>query len=244
MKKTGGEKDGKRVLVIVPAYNEEESLEHTVKELEYCLAQQSRWIFDYVIVNDGSSDRTRDICMANGYPLLDLPVNTGLTTAFQTGMKYAYRSGYDFAIQFDADGQHDPQYLPALVEASVEQDANIVIGSRFVNQAKEFSMRMIGSTLISAIVRMTTGVRISDPTSGMRLFDATMVEKFAQENYFAPEPDTIAYSIRIGARAVEVPVTMRERFAGSSYLTATKSIMYMMRMGASILLLQWIRKAR
>ena len=244
MKEQDSKKNCKRVLVIVPAYNEEDSLEHTVEELKEYMTNCSHWNFDYIIVNDGSSDNTRNVCKKQGYPLLDLPVNTGLTTAFQAGMKYAYRCGYDYAIQFDADGQHDPRYLSALVEASMEKDANIVIGSRFVSQTKKLSMRMVGSTFIAAIVKMTTGMRISDPTSGMRLFDASMIEKFAQENYFAPEPDTIAYSIRTGARAVEVPVTMRERFAGNSYLTATKSIMYMIRMGASILLLQWIRKAR
>ncbi|GAA6488587.1 glycosyltransferase family 2 protein [Gordonibacter urolithinfaciens] len=233
--------DEPNVLVIVPAYNEEDSLEHTIKELLTVVRIYDQ--IDYVVVNDGSSDSTKEICERNKYPLLNLPVNTGLTTAFQTGMKYAFRKGYDYAVQFDADGQHDPRFLKSLLDTAREQQANIVIGSRFINEKKPLSMRMVGSFFISAMVRMTTGQRLTDPTSGMRLFDRLMIERFAKENFFAPEPDTIAFAMRGGAKVVESPVAMRERFAGSSYLTATKSIMYMMRMGVSILLLQWMREA-
>ena len=231
-----------RVLVIMPAYNEEESLLHTVEELTPHLGQGDGYTLDYIVVNDGSVDSTKRICEENGLPLVSLPVNCGLTAAFQTGMKYADRNGYDMAIQFDADGQHDPACLSGMIEAARETGANIVIGSRFVTAAKNTSMRMIGSRVISAIIRLTTGQRVMDPTSGLRLFDRGMIERFAKYNHYAPEPDTVAYSMRKGAKVVEVQANMRERFAGSSYLTATKSIAYMLRMGVSILVFQWVRK--
>ncbi len=231
-----------RVLVIVPAYNEEESLLHTIAELKPYLGDGDGYTLDYVIVNDGSSDSTAQICSQKSLPFLDLPVNCGLATAFQTGMKYAESNGYDYAIQFDADGQHDPAYLESMIRAAIENGANIVIGSRFIDAKKDFSMRMIGSRFISAIIKLTTGQKIVDPTSGMRMFDRGMISRFAKANHFAPEPDTIAFAMRTGAKVLEMPVVMRERFAGSSYLTATKSISYMLRMGLSILLFQWVRE--
>ena len=124
--------------------------------------------FDYVIVNDGSSDKTADICRSHGFNLIDLPVNLGLSGAFQTGMKYAYRHGYDHAMQFDADGQHVPSYISDLVDVMDASGADVVIGSRFVTKPKPRSLRMLGSNLISAFIHLTTGAVIKDPTSGMR----------------------------------------------------------------------------
>lgn len=226
----------------MPAYNEEESLLLTVEELTPFLGEGDGYTLDFVVVDDGSTDSTRLICERERLPLLSLPVNCGLTVAFQTGMKYAERNGYDMTIQFDSDGQHDPSYIPSMIRAARETGANIVIGSRFVSAAKGTSMRMIGSRVISAIIKLTTGQKVYDPTSGMRLFDRGMISRFAKYSHYAPEPDTIAYSMRKGAKVVEVQVSMRERFAGDSYLTATTSIVYMLRVVASILLFQWVRK--
>ncbi|MGN0301586.1 MAG: glycosyltransferase family 2 protein [Anaerotardibacter sp.] len=233
-----------RTLVVIPAFNEEESLSHTVTELLSYMDKfkNQGFDFDYIVVNDGSSDATLSICRQNGYPALDLPVNVGLTAGFQAGMKYAYRNDYDFVIQFDADGQHKPEYLQEMVKVALEKEADIVIGSRFVTEKKPVSMRMLGSVIVSAMIKLTSGKRVSDPTSGLRLFDRKMIESFATDNNFAPEPDTIAFVLRKGAKVEEVQVEMRERFAGESYLTAIRSMSYMMRMGLSILLLQWVRK--
>lgn len=225
-----------RTLAIIPAYNEEGSIRQTIEEL----VELAPWI-DYVIINDGSSDHTRQICVDNKYNMIDLPINMGLSAGFQTGMKYALRNGYDCAVQFDADGQHEPQYLASMVSEMESTHADIVIGSRFVTEKKQTSARMTGSALISAITRMTTGKSIKDPTSGMRLFSKPIIERFAKESDFGPEPDTIAYLVRNGARLSEVQVTMRERTSGESYLSITRSIKYMLRACISILFLQWFR---
>lgn len=235
-----------KILIIVPAFNEEDSLKHTLVELQACLDDlnaERDHVFDYIIVNDGSFDKTPFICRENGYPFLDLPINTGLSSAFQAGMKYAERRGYDFALQFDADGQHDSHCIAQMIDAAISEDADIVIGSRFVGKKKHVSLRMVGSAFIIGMIRVTTGQKVTDPTSGLRLFDRRLIERFARDNNYAPEPDTIAFALRNGAKVVEVPVVMKERFAGKSYLTAAKSITYMLRMGLSILFFQWVRKA-
>ena len=154
-----------KVLVIIPAYNEALNIERVVTGL-----QEEYPIFDYVIVNDGSADETAAVCRRCGFHLIDLPVNLGLAGAFQTGLKYAYRKGYRYAIQFDGDGQHRPEYIEAMRE-KMDEGYDIVIGSRFVTEKKPNSMRMLGSRLLSAAIRLTTGVSVADPTSGMRMFN-------------------------------------------------------------------------
>ena len=225
-----------RVLAIIPAYNEEGSLQNTVEELKAVAPE-----VDFIVINDGSTDSTGEICRANGYPVLDLPVNGGLTVGFQTGMKYAARMGYNYAIQFDADGQHMPQYIDSMRKKMDENDADIVIGSRFVQFKKEHSARMFGSRIITFIVKMTTGKRVSDPTSGMRMFNRRMIELFAKDMSLNPEPETIAHLIRKGAKVEEVQVSMRDRTAGESYLNLTRSAAYMIRVCTSILFVQWFR---
>lgn len=225
-----------KTLAIIPAYNEEESIVATVEEL-ISIAPE----IDFVIINDGSTDNTRDICLEKFYPLIDLPVNLGLAGGFQTGMKYALRNGYDCAVQFDADGQHDPSFIRSMVEQMEKTEANIVIASRFLEKKKHFSSRMIGSTLISIMIKLTTGKTIFDPTSGMRLFDRDVIERLAKGHDFPPEPDTVAYLLRQGLKVSEIQVSMRERTAGESYLSFTRSASYMLRTCISILLVQWFR---
>ena len=225
-----------RTLLVIPAYNEEGSLETTISGIE----SYSPGV-DFLIVNDGSTDATAEICRRNEYPFLDLPVNLGLAGAFQAGMKYAYRHGYECVIQFDADGQHLPEYIPLLERAVAEND--IVIGSRFVGERKPLSMRMIGSNLIEGAIKVTTGKRIKDPTSGMRAFNSRMIKLMAKGLNYGPEPDTVSYLIkRADAKVVEVPVKMAERIAGESYLNIGNSVKYMLRMTISILFMQIIRK--
>ena len=225
-----------KVLAIIPAYNEEGSLQNTIEELKAVAPE-----VDFIVINDGSTDSTGGICRANGYPVLDLPVNGGLTVGFQTGMKYAARKGYGYAIQFDADGQHMPRYIDAMRKKMDDTDADIVIGSRFVQFKKEHSARMFGSRIITFIVKMTTGKRVSDPTSGMRMFNRRMIELFAKDMSLNPEPETIAHLIRKGVMVEEVQVSMRDRTAGESYLNLTRSAAYMIRVCTSILFVQWFR---
>lgn len=225
-----------KTLLIIPAYNEEASLEKTINSL-----QQANLNVDYLIVNDGSRDATVQICRKNHYPFLDLATNLGLDGAFQAGLKYAHRHGYDCAIQFDADGQHLPEYIPALEKAIETYD--IAIGSRFIGKKKPHSLRMFGSDLIEWAIKVTTGQTITDPTSGMRAFNRRMIAYMANGINYGPEPDTVSYLIkRAGAKVIEVPARMQERQAGESYLKPWSSAMYMTRMAISILFLQFFRK--
>ena len=225
-----------KCLVIIPAYNEQDSIVRVIENFKNNFPQ-----YDYVIINDGSADSTPEICRAKGYELVDLPVNLGLAGAFQTGLKYAYQKGYDYAIQFDADGQHLPQYIAPMLE-KMQEGYDIVIGSRFVNEKKPKSLRMLGSNMISLAMRITTGRKVNDPTSGMRMFNKKMIEEFALNMNYGPEPDTVSYLLKQGATIAEVQVQMEERIAGTSYLTLGRSMMYMMRMLISILLIQNFRK--
>ena len=225
-----------KVLAIIPAYNEEKSIVATVEKFQKCCPE-----YDYVVVNDGSADNTAQICEKNHFPMLNLPMNLGLAGAFQTGMKYADQQGYDCAVQFDADGQHNPEYLSSMVK-EIANGHDIVIGSRFVTEKKPFTSRMLGSRLIGMAIRLTTGKRIKDPTSGMRMYNKKMINEFAHGVNYGPEPDTVAFLLRNGARVTEVQVSMNERTEGTSYLNFSKSISYMVRMTVSIMLIQIFRK--
>lgn len=227
-----------RVLVVIPAYNEEESIESVVDNLINHFPQ-----YDYVIINDGSKDDTSYICHSKGYNIIDLPVNLGLAGAFQTGLKYAYRKGYDYAIQFDADGQHLPEYIEPMIQ-KMDDGYDLVIGSRFVDKEKPKTLRMIGSRVISSAIKLTTGRYIADPTSGMRMFNKAMIKEFSENINYEPEPDTVSFLIKQGARVAEIPAEMRERVAGESYLNLSRSISYMTKMFISIVLVQNFRNRR
>jgi len=226
-----------RLLIVIPAYNEAENIVRVVRELRDVAPG-----YDYVIVNDGSADETAALCRKNGYHLIDLPVNLGLTGAFQTGVLYALEHGYDAALQLDADGQHDPRYVAEMARVMEEKDADIVIASRFVTEKKPHTMRMIGSNVIAGAIRLTTGRRLTDPTSGMRLWNRRVMSQLVSRRSFRPEPDTVAFLIRQGARVEEVQVTMRERVAGESYLSPAKAMKYMAQTCASIVIIQWVLK--
>lgn len=225
-----------KVLVVIPAFNEEANIEQVVGELVRDYPE-----LDYVVVNDGSTDRTARICRDHGYEMLDLPVNLGLAGCFQAGMKYAWYRGYACAIQFDGDGQHRPEYILSMKQ-KMEEGYDIVIGSRFLDKPKDFSIRMIGSRLLAGAIRLTTGVRVADPTSGMRMFNREMIGEFALNLNYGPEPDTVSYLLKQGARVAEVPVVIAERAGGESYLKPMVAARYMMRMLLSILLIQNFRK--
>ena len=226
----------RKVLIIIPAYNEAENIVNVVESLKsYCA-------FDYVVINDGSSDNTARVCRENGYNFVDLPINLGLAGAFQTGMRYAYYHDYEYAIQYDGDGQHNPEYIEGMVRRASESGLDIVIGSRFVYEKKPFTLRMLGNSLISLCILVTTGKIIKDSTSGMRLYSKKMIKKLAISMNYGPEPDTVAFLIRCGAKIEEYQVHMNERAIGESYLNITGSIKYMFHMCSSILIVQWFRK--
>lgn len=224
------------ILAIIPAYNEQDSLKSTVEELQ----EQCPWV-DILVINDGSRDRTGQICREEGYNHLDMPINCGLTSGFQAGMKYALAHGYDGAVQFDADGQHMPSYIAPMVQAMEERGADIVIASRFLQGERGHSLRHIGNRLISGLLKATCHATITDPTSGMRLFSSSMFEEYATGFDIGPEPDALALLIRQGAKVVEVPAKMRDRQAGESYLNPVRAITYMARTCLNILFFQWFR---
>lgn len=226
-----------KILIIIPAYNEAENIVQVVKSLKKEFSQ-----YDYIVINDGSKDETAKLCKQNGFNLVDLPVNLGLAGAFQTGMKYALYYGYDYAIQYDGDGQHNPEYIESMLEKAVNEECDIVIGSRFVAEKKPFTARMLGNRLIELCIFITTGRRIKDSTSGMRLYNKKMIKRLAEAMNYGPEPDTVAYLMRCGAKVGEVQVKMNERIAGESYLNLSRSIKYMFHMCSSILVVQWFRK--
>lgn len=224
------------VLIIIPAYNEEANIERVVDHLIKNFSQ-----YDYVVVNDGSKDRTGEICRQRGYNHLDLPVNLGLAGAFQAGIRYAYKKGYECAIQLDGDGQHRPDFVGDM-KKKMDEGYDIVIGSRFINTKKPMTMRMLGSNLLEFAIRLTTGWDIKDPTSGMRMFSRKMIREFAMGLNYGPEPDTVSYLVKQGANVAEVPVIMDERISGTSYLTPIRAAKYMTQMMVSILLIQNFRK--
>lgn len=224
-------------ILIIPAYNEGKSIERVVRNVQENFPQ-----YDYIVVNDGSTDNTAKVCMRNGFNFLDLPENVGLSGAFQAGMKYAYYNGYDCAVQYDGDGQHDARYIADMVDFMEQGDYDIVIGSRFVDKKKPKTLRMLGSNLISAAIKLTTRCTVKDPTSGMRLYNRRMMKRHARMYEFGPEPDTLAFLARSGAKIGEVQVEMLERTAGESYLNLARSMRYMTRMCMSIFFIQWFRK--
>ena len=210
-----------QVLLIIPAFNEEANIERVVDEL---IANHAD--LDYVIINDGSTDYTSEICHKRGYNIIDHPENRGLAAAFHTGMKYAFDKGYNYCVQFDGDGQHRAEFILPMKE-KMDEGYNIVIASRFIRDKKPVNMRMLGSNLIERSIKKTTGVDIKDPTSGMRMYDSGLIEKFANGLNLPPEPSTLAYLIKSGSKVAEIPAVMDERIGGVSYLTPVQAAKYM-----------------
>lgn len=221
-----------KTLIIIPAYNEALNIEKTVKDVT------ENTNYDYIIINDCSKDNTKEICEQNGFNILSLPINYGLTSGIQVGMKYAYQNNYDIAIQFDGDGQHQAKYLKDLVKEIEDENCQIAIGSRFVSEKKPHSLRMLGSNIISFCIKITTGKTIKDTTSGMRAYNKQAINEFIKNKSLTPEPDTLVYMMKKGMKIKEVQVEMKDREFGESYLKPLKSIEYMFNMVFSILFIR------
>ena len=221
-----------KTLIIIPAYNEALNIEKTVTDVT------ENTNYDYIIINDCSKDNTKEICEQNGFNILSLPINYGLTSGIQVGMKYAYQNNYDIAIQFDGDGQHQAKYLKDLVKEIEDENCQIAIGSRFVSEKKPHSLRMLGSNIISLCIKITTGKTIKDTTSGMRAYNKQAINEFIKNKSLTPEPDTLVYMMIKGMKIKEVQVEMKDREFGESYLKPLKSIEYMFNMVFSILFIR------
>ena len=213
-----------KTLIIIPAYNEAQNIEKTVKDVI------NNTDYDYIIINDCSKDNTKEVCEKNNFNILSLPINYGLTSGIQVGMKYAYQNDYDIVIQFDGDGQHQAKYLKDLVKEIEENNIDIAIGSRFATTKKPHSLRMLGSNLISVCIKLVTGKTIKDTTSGMRAYNKKAIQEFITNKSLTPEPDTIVYMIKKGMKVKEIQVEMSEREFGESYLNSFKAIEYMFNM--------------
>lgn len=221
-------------LVIIPAYNESGSIEKTIKDI-----QENAPEFDYIIVNDCSTDGMKQLLKEKCFQFLDLPVNLGIGGAVQTGYRYAAYQGYDVAVQFDGDGQHSAKYLEDMAEVIQVEGADMVIGSRFIeNEGFQSSrLRRIGIRYFTALIWMLTGKTITDPTSGMRMVGKELIEQFAKDypkDY--PEPESVVTVLTEKYKVKEIPVQMNEREEGASSISMWKSVYYMIKVSIAILI--------
>jgi glycosyltransferase involved in cell wall biosynthesis len=228
-----------RILVIIPAFNEAGTICDVIHDLT------SNYAYDYLIVNDGSTDETEKICIGNQFNFVSLPVNLGIGGCVQTGYLYAKKHDYDIAVQMDGDGQHDPKYIERLIEPIINHEANIVIGSRFITgQGFQSSMaRHIGIRFLSGLIHLCSGKSIKDVTSGFRAIDRKFIDLYAR-NYAQdyPEPEAIMAGFLHRATIQEVPVFMKERQAGTSSINCWKSFFYMVDVSLAIILYRFTNK--
>ena len=221
-------------LVIIPAFNEEGNLDKTIRDI-----QENAPDFDYVIINDCSTDRTLELCRERGYSYLNLPVNLGIGGAVQTGYRYAYFHGYDVAVQFDGDGQHSARFLEEMVVKMEETGSDMVIGSRFIEKEgfQSSALRRVGIQYFTVLIRILTGKTITDPTSGMRMINRRLLRKFTDDypkDY--PEPESVVTILSEKFKVTEMPVLMNEREEGVSSISMGKSIYYMIKVSFAILI--------
>ena len=227
-----------KTLIVIPAYNEALNIVKTVNDIK-----QNAPDMDYVVVNDGSKDNTLEVLKEHNFNYIDGFCNLGLFGAVQTGFKLALLNDYDIVIQFDGDGQHSAKYIKSLID-EIGKGNDIVIGSRFVTEKKPFTARMLGSRLIAFSIRLMTGKKIADPTSGFRAYNRACIKDYANDMNNPPEPDTLVYMLRKNRKIKEVQVQMSEREFGESYLNLMNTIKYMSRMMVSIFLIQPFRKVK
>lgn len=219
-------------LIIIPAYNEEENIKKTVESI---LRESPE--FDYVIINDCSKDKTREICEQNGFNIVNLPINLGIGGAVQTGYKYAMQYGYDIAVQVDGDGQHDPAFLNEMAQVLEKENVDMVIGSRFITKEgfQSSVMRRLGIKYFTMLIKMLTGKIITDPTSGLRMVGKNIIELYAKDypkDY--PEPESVVAVLRKGMDVKEIPVIMKSRQGGVSSINPSKSVYYMVKVTLAI----------
>ncbi len=224
-----------KVLIIIPAYNEEDNIIDTVNS-----AISEAPEFDYIVINDSSKDSTLRKCRENGIRVLNLPINLGIGGAVQTGYKYAYMNGYDYAVQLDGDGQHDPKYLKPMYEAITAESADMVVGSRFIEKEgfQSYAIRRIGIKYFSILIKILTGKTITDPTSGLRMINRDIIRKFAKEyprDY--PEPESVVTILKDKSKKViEIPVIMMERQGGKSSINIKAGFYYMIKVTIAMII--------
>ncbi|GIP45594.1 putative glycosyl transferase [Paenibacillus sp. J45TS6] len=229
-----------KVLVIVPAYNEAEGIGQVIHQI-----RQDIPYVDVLVINDGSSDDTSRIAKAAGASVIDLTCNLGIGGAVQTGYRYAAEHHYDYAVQIDGDGQHNPSDLNRLLDAILETGADMVIGSRFITKEgfQSTFARKMGIGLLSALLTRLTGQSVTDPTSGYRFCGKRAISLFAREyptDY--PEVEALMLLYNRELTFTEIPVIMKERQGGVSSISAMRSVYYMSKVILSVLLMKTMKK--
>ena len=229
-----------RVLLIIPSYNEEDNILNIYNIIKK-YNSKNKDKFDMIFIDDGSTDKTKEICNTNNIPNISLINNLGIGGAVQTGYKYALENNYDIAVQFDGDGQHDINYVKNIIEPIINDDADMVVGSRFIDKQssafKSSRARRIGINIISFFIKLVTGKKIYDTTSGFRAINKDLIEYFSC-NYPVeyPEPVSTVEVLKRKYRVTEIPVSMNERESGTSSIKAWKKGYYMVNVVLSILI--------
>lgn len=226
-----------RLLVIIPAYNEQDAIVGTVEDLRRHCPEA-----DCIVINDCSRDNTRQVLRDHRIPYLDLPLNLGIGGGVQTGYRYAVEHDYDITVQFDGDGQHRADCIHKIVKPILDGQADMVVGSRFMPEGdgkgfRSSLMRRVGITFLSGLIKLCTGKTVYDVTSGFRACNKQMTRFFADsyaQDY--PEPEAIVTALVMGYRVAETPVTMNERQGGVSSIRALKSVYYMIKVSLAVLL--------
>lgn len=220
-----------KVLLIIPAYNEEKSILSTVNRVKDK--------FDYLVINDCSTDNTKEVCISNDLNYIDLPINLGIGGGIQTGYRYAEENGYQYVVQFDGDGQHNEDYIESIIKPLRTGEADMVIGSRYIKKEgfQSSFMRRLGINFFQSLIYLLSHQKITDATSGFRACNQKVISFFSKEypqDY--PEPQTNIALILKNYKVMEVPVIMNERLEGVSSITPLKSIYYMIKVTLAILL--------
>lgn len=234
-------KSQQKTLLIVPAFNEEASIlavAHSIQDAGY----------DYIVINDGSSDNTLSICRDHNIPVLNMRNNLGIGSAVQCGHIYAYKNGYDIDVQFDGDGQHDISCVDTLIKA-INDGYDLVIGSRFIESSlssfQSTGLRRLGIKWLSATIKFMTGKRFLDVTSGFRACSRKAIELFCTDypiDY--PEPESIVTALKHELKVVEVPAKMNNRIGGESSIGKLSSVYYMIKVSLAIIIQGMTRYGR
>lgn len=228
-----------RVLVIIPAYNEQVALGGLLSEIR-ALPPHAGVELETLVVDDGSGDRTSEVAIQGGARVLRLCRNLGIGGAVQSGIRLAYREGFDAAIQIDGDGQHPPSEIVRLIEpARADSAPDLIVGTRYQDKDNFRStiLRRLGSWWLRALLRVVTRLRISDPTSGYRLYGPRALRLFDETYpYDFPEPESLAVARAAGLSVAEVSVQMRERQGGTSSITGFSTIYYMFKVTIAVAL--------
>lgn len=223
-----------KTLIIVPAYNEEDNIENVLKNFEQVNLNDC----DILVINDCSKDKTEQRLKELNMKYISFPINLGIGGAVQAGYSYAKKNDYDIAIQVDGDGQHDMAYVPRMIEILKNKEADIVIGSRFIKKEgfQSSVTRRAGINLLSFLIRICTGKKVYDVTSGFRAVNKKFIDIYADyypDDY--PEPEAIVAAVMHRGNIQEIPVIMRERENGISSINLQKSIYYMIKVSLAIL---------